>query len=186
MNIFSINVGGGASFNCKQFWIRGLSNEFKIDVLGIQETKLTKLDSFIARAFWGNNSFDVACSCARGRSGGLLTLWDPSRFCKSRVFSYDNILFVEGYRPSFQNPCYIVNVYAPQDRASKKRLWNLISDFMINNSGDYFIFGDFNSIRAVHERFGLSFCPLSTNEFNAFITSSGLVDYPLGGRNFTR
>ncbi|XP_071687377.1 uncharacterized protein [Rutidosis leptorrhynchoides] len=186
MNILSVNIGGGASFSCKQSWIRGLCNEFKINVLGIQETKLTKMDLFIARAFWGNNSFDVACSVARGRSGGLLTLWDPSSFIKSQVFSYENVLFIKGSRPSSENRCYIANVYAPQDRASKIRLWNLIYDFMVNNSGDYFIFGDFNSVRGAHERFGLSFCPLSANDFNEFIISSCLIDFPLGGRNFTR
>ncbi|XP_071712470.1 uncharacterized protein [Rutidosis leptorrhynchoides] len=186
MNILSINIGGGASFNYKQSWIRGLCNEYKIDVLGIQETKLTKLDVFIARSFWGNNSFEVASSCARGRSGGLLTFWDPLSFYKSCIFSYDNVLIVEGSRPCSQNRSFIVNVYAPQDRASKNRLWKLISDFIHNNSGDFFIFGDFNSVRGAHERFGLTFCPLSATEFNDFISTSCLVDFPMGGRNFTR
>ncbi|XP_071705051.1 uncharacterized protein [Rutidosis leptorrhynchoides] len=186
MNTLSINIGGGVKQKQKQSWIRNLCNDFKVSVLGMQETKMLQLDLFIVRSFWGNSSFDVATSSARGRSGGLLTIWDPSCFHKNRVLSFNNVLIVDGHLSGSSSPCYILNVYAPQERVAKRQLWSFISDFMSSHPGNYMVFGDFNSVRSANERHGSMFCSLSAADFNHFISSSRLIDYPLGGRAYTR
>ncbi|GJU89922.1 hypothetical protein Tco_1302345 [Tanacetum coccineum] len=48
-----------------------------INGIGVQETKMTKLELFCLKSMWGNYTFDYACSLARGRSGGLVFIWDP-------------------------------------------------------------------------------------------------------------
>ncbi|PWA47674.1 endonuclease/exonuclease/phosphatase family protein [Artemisia annua] len=119
---------------------------------GVQETKLTMLDLFLVRSIWGNNQFEVASSGARGRSGGLLTIWDPNVFQKLRIWCTENVIIVKGKVMSSGIICFLVNVYAPQDRNRKKEVWEYLTRFMGNQEGEYIIFGDFNVVRFSHER----------------------------------
>ncbi|XP_071738877.1 uncharacterized protein [Rutidosis leptorrhynchoides] len=186
MNTLSINIGGGVRSIQKQKWVKNLCQEHEITVLGIQETKLTQLDMFVVKAFWGNSQFGVACSSSRGRSGGILTIWDNTSFFMKRILSFENVLIVEGQRIGREANCYLINIYAPQQRLKKNRLWDYLSTYMSNNSGEFILFGDFNVVRAAHEREGSIFCPLTAGDFNNFISNSNLVEVPLCGRRFTR
>ncbi|XP_071699238.1 uncharacterized protein [Rutidosis leptorrhynchoides] len=186
MNLVSINIGGGVKFIQKQKWIRGICNDNNISVLGIQETKLTRLDLFVVKSLWGNMQFDVAISSARGRSGGLLTIWDPSSFKKIRIISMDNVLIVEGIWLATSSNCYLVNIYAPQGRSQKVQLWHFIKSFMSANSGNYLLFGDFNATRYAHDHLGTMFCSRVASDLNNFISDCELFDIPLGGRRYTR
>ncbi|GJW04347.1 RNA-directed DNA polymerase, eukaryota, reverse transcriptase zinc-binding domain protein [Tanacetum coccineum] len=80
----------------KQKWVKRICMENDVSVLGIQETKLTRLDFFAVKALWGNFQFNVACSSARGISGGILTIWDPATFHSTKISSLENVLIVEG------------------------------------------------------------------------------------------
>ncbi|GJX93604.1 RNA-directed DNA polymerase, eukaryota [Tanacetum coccineum] len=51
--------------------------------------------------------------------------------------------------------------------------------------GETIILGDFNEVRSESERFGTLFNPQGANAFNSFISSTGLIDLPLGGYSFT-
>nr|GEX42100.1 RNA-directed DNA polymerase, eukaryota, reverse transcriptase zinc-binding domain protein [Tanacetum cinerariifolium] len=61
-----------------------------------KETKMVSFDVFVDRAFWDNMLFDFATSSARGRSGGILCVWDKLLFQKKRTFSTDYCLYVKG------------------------------------------------------------------------------------------
>ncbi|XP_071692041.1 uncharacterized protein [Rutidosis leptorrhynchoides] len=89
-------------------------------------------------------------------------------------------------RPGSSVHCFFINVYSPQDRGKKRHLWMFLSEFLSNNPGEHVLFGDFNAVRSSQERQGSEFCPLSSSDFNNFITASDLVDLPLGGRAFAR
>ncbi|XP_071694531.1 uncharacterized protein [Rutidosis leptorrhynchoides] len=186
MNLLSLNIGGGMSSRDKQKWVYNLCREHSIAIVGIQETKLHDLNHFDIKAMWGNYNFKVASSSARGRSGGILTVWDPNVFISSRVISFRNILIVEGSFPGIDSRVFLLNIYAPQALAQKRILWNFISVFMQNNGGEYIIFGDFNCVHFSHERIGVNFNASETDEFNEFISDCNLIDVPLGGRSFTR
>nr|GEX85332.1 putative ribonuclease H protein At1g65750 family [Tanacetum cinerariifolium] len=45
---------------------------------------------------WGNYSFDYACSLARGRSGSLISMWDPNNFVKEDIWCDDAFIIVKG------------------------------------------------------------------------------------------
>ncbi|XP_071728355.1 uncharacterized protein [Rutidosis leptorrhynchoides] len=186
MNWLSLNIGGGMFSKDKQNWVRKLCNENSISVLGLQETKMISLNYFAVKAFWGNFHFKVASSCARGRSGGIVTLLDPRFFTSSRVISFDNLLIVQGSFVNSSSVFYLINVYAPQPLHLKKHLWLFINNFMTSNGGDYIFFGDFNSVRTPSERMGTNFCQRTADAFNDFIITGNLVDIPLGGRAYTR
>ncbi|XP_071699441.1 uncharacterized protein [Rutidosis leptorrhynchoides] len=186
MNFMSINIGGGVLFRSKQKWISKLCLDHAITILGVQETKLSVPNHAAFKALWGNFQFKFACSGATGASGGIVTMWDPNIYTSNRVISLDNILIVEGQFSNCSTRCFIINIYAPQSRAKKKRLWDYITSFMGANVGNYIIFGDFNVVRFSHERYAPHFNPNDSVDFNSFITSCSLIDIPLGGREFTR
>ncbi|GJY25615.1 RNA-directed DNA polymerase, eukaryota [Tanacetum coccineum] len=118
----------------------------------IQETKMTTLDLFLVHSLWGNTQFKVASSGARGRSGGLVTVWDPNVFKRSRIWCIENAVIVEGEVVGCNLICYLVNVYAPQDRNRKLELWDYITRFITNHGGEFLVFGDFNTVRHKYER----------------------------------
>nr|GEY28825.1 RNA-directed DNA polymerase, eukaryota [Tanacetum cinerariifolium] len=157
----------------------------QVSFLGIQETHATKLDPFKIKRTWGNSQFDFVESPSSGRSGGLVSIWDPNVFSKVNDFQFENLLIVEGTWIVSRIHCFMINVYAPQDD-SKKRLWNDIFDIMNSKRSHHLIFGDFNMVRFASERFGSVFNHASTNVFNQFIRDAHLWDIPFGGHLFTR
>ncbi|GJZ74415.1 RNA-directed DNA polymerase, eukaryota [Tanacetum coccineum] len=166
--------------------ISKLCIKHKISFLGIQETHITKLNPFKVRSAWGNSQFDFAERPSSGRSGGIVSIWDPKVFAKNNVFHSDNFLIVEGTWIASNIHCFMINIYAPQDTNKKELLWNEIREFMNNNRGLHLLFGDFNEVRSSSERIGTMFNPSSANTFNHFIRDSMLWDIPLGGHLFTR
>ena len=66
--------------------------------------------------FWGNYHFEFVDASSIGRSRGLVSIWDPSSFIKSRSFSMDHALIVEGEWVVNHLKCYMVNVYAPKTK----------------------------------------------------------------------
>nr|GEU71512.1 RNA-directed DNA polymerase, eukaryota, reverse transcriptase zinc-binding domain protein [Tanacetum cinerariifolium] len=57
---------------------------------------MVSFDVFVVKALWGNMLFDFATSSARGRSCGILCVWDKSLFHKKRTYATENCLCVEG------------------------------------------------------------------------------------------
>lgn len=91
---------------------------------------MSSLDVFLVKSLWGNYQFDVASSESQGRSGGLLVVWDLIVFMKRKVWSMESVLVVTGEIIASGMKCFLVNVYAPQDRYSKKAVWDIITNFM--------------------------------------------------------
>nr|GEW86379.1 RNA-directed DNA polymerase, eukaryota, reverse transcriptase zinc-binding domain protein [Tanacetum cinerariifolium] len=143
----------------KRVWLKDLCFKNNIHFLGIQGSKITRLETFRLKSIWDNYNFDSACSMARGRSGG----------------HWRNTV----------GDCYMINIYGIQDSLAKAILWNRIGDFMHQYAGKYIIFGDMIVVRNENERSGSIFSRQDADNFNSFIDNSGLIDLPLGGRLFT-
>lgn len=184
MNVMTFNSCGMGAGKCKA--ISKLCNKHNISFLGIQETHSPMIDPFIVKCLWGNFLFEYAACPSVGRSGGLVSIWDPNSFAMINVFPLDNVLIVEGNWISTQMHCYMVNVYAPQDDRKKETLWNRILEFKEGNPGHYIMFGDFNVVRTASERIGTVFNSNSSNVFNQFISDALLWEIPHGGHLFTR
>ncbi|GJW69423.1 RNA-directed DNA polymerase, eukaryota, reverse transcriptase zinc-binding domain protein [Tanacetum coccineum] len=131
---------------------------------------------------WGSYNFDFACSIARGRSGGLIFMWDPNTFIKDDIWCDDAFIIVKGHWRNTVGDCYIINIYGPQYSLAKAILWNIIGDFMHQHASKYIIFGDMNVVRNKNERSGSLFSRHDADNFNSFIDNSGLIDLPLGGQ----
>ncbi|GKB25356.1 DUF4219 domain-containing protein, partial [Tanacetum coccineum] len=170
------------------FWRQGHGGGW-FEVLGwyrgIQESKMTRLELFRLKSMWGNYNFDYACSLARGRSGGLVSMWDSNSFVKDDIWCDDAFIIVKGRWKNRIGDCYMVNIYGPHDHMAKNTLWNRIYDFMPSHSGKYILFGDMNEVREENERLGSIFSRVDADIFNHFISRIALIDLPMGGHAFT-
>nr|GEX45040.1 RNA-directed DNA polymerase, eukaryota, reverse transcriptase zinc-binding domain protein [Tanacetum cinerariifolium] len=116
----SRTVGGALGYDvrgCKKShrkMINGIGLCFKhnIHILGILETKMTRVEFFQLRSMWGNFNFDNGCSMARGRSGGMVTLWDPNVFIKKRMWCGDNYIILEGNRKNTEEVVALDRVWS--------------------------------------------------------------------------
>ncbi|GJZ28986.1 RNA-directed DNA polymerase, eukaryota, reverse transcriptase zinc-binding domain protein [Tanacetum coccineum] len=118
---------------------------------------MTRLKTFRLKSMWGNYNFNFAYSMARGRSGGLISMWDPNSFIKDDIWCDDAFIIVKGHWRNTVSDCYMINIYGPQDSLAKANLWNRIGDFMHQHA----------------------------DNFNSFIDNSGLIHLPLDSPLFT-
>ncbi|GJS77475.1 RNA-directed DNA polymerase, eukaryota, reverse transcriptase zinc-binding domain protein [Tanacetum coccineum] len=152
-------------------WIKDLCLKHNVHFLGIQESKMTRLELFRIKSMWGNYAFDYACSMARGLSGGLISIWDPNMFSKNSIWCDDSFIIIKGNWKNVVGDCFMVNIYGPQDHVSKLALWNRLTDFMHHHNGSYIMFGDMNAVRNAQERFGTTLNSIEADHFNSFIDS---------------
>ena len=123
----------------------------------------------------------------RGRSGGILSVWDPSCFAKTDAIHGRNYLATWGNWSGPNNRCGFLNIYVPQDIRSKKKLWEDVSTILKAHPGlKWIVFGDFNEVRSCDERKGTIFSFPGASLFNDFIHDSNLIEVRSGGRKFTR
>ncbi|GKA57864.1 putative RNA-directed DNA polymerase, eukaryota, reverse transcriptase zinc-binding domain protein [Tanacetum coccineum] len=134
---------------------------------------------------WGNYSFDYACSLARGRSGGLISIWGPNLFVKENIWCDEAFIIVKGRWRNTVGDCYMINLYGPHDPLAKVALWNKVLNFLQSHSGKYILFGDMNEVRSEQERRGSIFSHNKADVFNSFINNTGFIDLPMGGHMFT-
>ncbi|XP_023733832.1 uncharacterized protein LOC111881667 [Lactuca sativa] len=79
----------------------------------------------------------------------------------------------------------LVNVYGPQSRSEKKKLWEDLTRIRDEKQGYWIVFGDFNVVRYPSERCHSRFCPSSAYAFNKFIQDADLKEFNMGGEKFT-
>ncbi|GKB20293.1 RNA-directed DNA polymerase, eukaryota [Tanacetum coccineum] len=176
---------GSLGSKAKKDWIKELNNKHKVNFLSIQETKSDHISDMDIKSLWGNSKFDCTISESVGNSGGILCVWDPSVFCKENHIISDNFIALYGSWVSKKVKLLMISIYAPQSSASKRILWNYISNLIGCWDGHYMVMGDFNEVRCVKDRFGSEFNAQSANEFNCFISNSGLIEIQLEGYSFT-
>ena len=129
MNVLSINMCGTKKRR-KRNWIKELCFKYNVQFLGMQESKMTRLELFHLKCMWGNDTFDYACSLARGRSGGLISMRDPNMFVKEEICCDDLFIIVKGRWLNVVGDCFMINIYGPHDSLAKVNLWNKLWEFM--------------------------------------------------------
>ncbi|XP_021986013.1 uncharacterized protein LOC110882246 [Helianthus annuus] len=78
-----------------------------------------------------------------------------------------------------------MNIYAPNEPLSRRALWSEILDVKNSLQGLWVLMGDFNEVRDASERLNSEFVEANADAFNHFILSAGLVEYNMGGGNYT-
>ncbi|GJX04072.1 RNA-directed DNA polymerase, eukaryota [Tanacetum coccineum] len=123
---------------------------------------------------------------AIGALGGILIMWSLRFFSAEQNFIDRNFLCILGSWVGVSMKVGLINVYAPQSSSQKVILWASIESLINSMEAIWVIYGDFNVVRNHDERLGSYFDESEANAFNDFISQSGLFNFPLGGRRFTR
>ncbi|XP_021975175.1 uncharacterized protein LOC110870296 [Helianthus annuus] len=184
MNVLSLNIRGLGNPG-KADWVRGLRVHHEVSFIMIQETQFVDLDSVDVGRFWGRGDFCFDWVASAGRSGGLLSLWDPKVFAMREVSKFSNCLLVSGNIKGSGVSNHMLNVYAPQNVVAKRGLWAEIGELIGDGDVLWMVAGDFNSVRSEGERRNSIFNASEANEFNDFIDNTNLHEYSLKGRRFT-
>ncbi|KAD3641634.1 hypothetical protein E3N88_30858 [Mikania micrantha] len=164
--------------------LAGKFKEVREEIYG-EETMFSDTSRIIIKSFWGNQRFEFMAVPSNGRSGGLLSIWDPTIFQKLSEISNQNYLLVSGSITGVPEVVHILNVYGPQHLNEKKLLWKELEELKSSNSGVWVMAGDFNEVRSMMDRRGSIFCSQGATIFNDFIHNAQLLEYNMGGQDFT-
>lgn len=184
MNYLSINIRGVGG-DLKSKWIRELVGRNQVSFLAMQETQSSGLNEMVVKRFWGKKAFEFEVVEPDGRSGGMISIWDPSVFKKRDCVKCKNFLMVRGSIKGYNEMVSIVNIYVPQGRKDKMKVWADLKVILNGFSGMWIYLGDFNAVRSCEERKGSKFKKQCANDFNEFIESSDLHEFPMKGFKFT-
>lgn len=186
MNLMSYNTRGLGSSE-KHRTIRKLVRKGEIELIMLQETKLANFQPRICSKIWPSDGYNFAHSDSVGRSGGLLMIWETSKFNITNSVCKKNYMALTGQWVSSGSVCTFINVYGPSSVTEKRDLWSEISEVIRNLNHCICIAGDFNSILDPSERKSRSPNPhlSGMNDFRSFVSSNGLMDIPLANRRYT-
>ncbi|XP_022008089.1 uncharacterized protein LOC110907409 [Helianthus annuus] len=184
MNYLAVNIRGIGGEE-KPKWISNLVKENKISFLCIQEVQVSNVDPIVVGRYWGKADMEWESVDARGRSGGLISVWDPGMFSKQSIVRHDSFLLISGSLAGSNIYINIVNVYAPCDVMRRRLLWEELKTVKEASSGVWIMAGDFNEVRDEQERMNSRFDNQGAAIFNNFIAEAGLVEYQMCGYKFT-
>ncbi|KAJ0744136.1 putative RNA-directed DNA polymerase [Helianthus annuus] len=184
MNFISVNLNG-VSDPKKGFWIRGLKRSLAADFVGLQETHVAGLDEVAVGRFWDNTVFKSESVDSVGRSGGLLSIWNPTVLSVDSVSKNQRYLLISGFYRGVSDRLNIVNIHAPNDVGRRRDLWVDLAEVISQNSGLWILLGDFNEVRSAEERINSRLDGGASDAFNGFISNTGLLEYSMSGGKFT-
>nr|GEW21300.1 hypothetical protein [Tanacetum cinerariifolium] len=119
------------------------------------------------------------------REGGILCIWDPNLFHKDqRVISDNFVAIYETWLPTYTK-ILIISVYAPKSYSDKRILWSYLTDLISRWNCESLVLGDFNEVCYKRDWMGSVFNVQGAQDFNSFISITGLVDIQLEGYAFT-
>jgi hypothetical protein len=181
--ILSWNVRG-LNEGQKRLRVRNLLQDWKVDIVCFQETKLHSLSRRLVRSLWRCNYVDWVCLDSSGASGGILILWD-----KRVVEKIEKCIGVYSLAVKFKNIeddsiWAFAGVYGPNLASDRRLLWEELAGVMSWWNLPWCIGGDFNVTRFPSERSGVA-CRLAMSDFSEFLHDQGLLDLPLAGGFFT-
>lgn len=99
----------------------------------IQETKKEVINEFLVRSLWGQNICGWVYRESEGRSGGIISLWNPEVFSASSSWHMKGSVVVNGYWGSERIEFSIVNIYVPCQVSEKIELWDRLQGMISKN-----------------------------------------------------
>jgi exonuclease III len=172
MIIFSFNICGFGG-PTKLASLKLLLHQVKPDIVFLQETLVDgeKVKSLFLQCLlnWNVVSLD-----SNGRSGGLLTGWNPTyaEFC---AFGTTTCIFLEGRLKHSEDTVKLLNCYAPYK--DREALWQQISDSGLLREDNLIVGGDLNFTLSAREVWGnLARIDPLAEYFSNILLNSGLVD----------
>ncbi|KAB2015748.1 hypothetical protein ES319_D08G048000v1, partial [Gossypium barbadense] len=107
--------------------IKGLSSKLKKSYLKIVVSKTRAEIYFIQEAMLEtDDNFEYRYSAAKGSSGGIITIWDKSKFVFERHGINEHVVVIEGKWVEEGGSFILINVYAPNGCSDQKLVWEEI------------------------------------------------------------
>ncbi|XP_071738724.1 uncharacterized protein [Rutidosis leptorrhynchoides] len=185
MKILSINVRG-FGVEGKFGWVKGLCLNERPDIAVFQETKCRYLNEGWVHSLWGSGNCGYIQKEAVGYSGGLLIIWDNSRFMANNAVGNNFFIAIRGNWLGSGHESVIVNIYGPHNDAGKKELWRALDILLNDIDSPCILCGDFNEVRFQSDRLNCDFNQSRASRFNEFIDRNNLIDILINGKRFTR
>ncbi|XP_071686824.1 uncharacterized protein [Rutidosis leptorrhynchoides] len=185
VEILSVNVRG-FGVEGKFGWVKVLCCAERLDVAVFQETKCRNLEDGWVQNLWGINHFGYAQREAIGNSGGMLVIWDSSRFTVNNAFGNSFFIAIRGVWIGSGVESLIVNIYGPHSDRDKKEMWLDLDKLLQGVDYPCVLCGDFNEVRLPSELLNCRFNKVRASRFNDFIDRNFLIEIPINGRRFTR
>ncbi|XP_071694772.1 uncharacterized protein [Rutidosis leptorrhynchoides] len=167
-------------------WVKNLCCNDRPDIAVFQETKCNIVEDRWVQSLWGSDAFGFVQKESVGNSGGMLIIWDSSRFKVNNAVGNSFFMAISGTWVGSGNGSMIVNVYGPHNDRDKKELWASLDNLLSGNDLPCVICGDFNEVRFSSDRLNSIFNHSRARIFNDFINRNSLVEVPLNGKRFTR
>lgn len=180
------------SWNCrglghpsKKAALRELINSEKPEIILIQETKLDQTD--INKLISQQRQYSGCASEARGASGGILTMWDNSRWICSYTNIHQNWIFVKLEGKDNGAEVKIYNVYSPNHYREKEACWSALNTTIEEDPDSNIIFaGDLNLVMHSNEKRGGTFAPDPyRSKLEHIMQEKDLVDIKPKNRRYT-
>jgi len=165
--------------------VRNLVNTAKIDIVCLQETKMTTISrqhilSMLGCDFDSNYFYRPSV----GASGGILIAWRGSLGVvqDSRV---DNHCVSVQFCTASGSPWWFTGVYGPQDNQEKIQFLQELRDIRSQCSGAWLVAGDFNLIYKDEDKNNTNVNRAMMGRFRRWIDDMAVSELPLHGRKFT-
>ncbi|XP_077252938.1 uncharacterized protein LOC143892304 [Tasmannia lanceolata] len=133
----------------------------------------------------GNVNWDWLSLDAVGAAGGILVMWDQSKWeiQDSWVGQYSVSIVLR--KVGDVDVVTFSGIYGPPDRMVKGQLWEELTMIRSKWVNPWCLGGDFNEIRRVEERLGCRRTSQNMIDFSDFIAENELIDIPLKGAQFS-
>ncbi|XP_048489751.1 uncharacterized protein LOC125491701 [Beta vulgaris subsp. vulgaris] len=177
--------------------VRGLGKRIKRKVLRkmllsvdpilafIQESKLENVTPKLQNSFWSDNDLNIIASPSNGSSGGLISLWRPSKFQLTASRIETQWIGIEGImvREDFQ--CLLINIYNSCDPLIRSNTWSAIEEFCNTSHLPILIAGDFNEVLIAKDRGSMVIDESSSAKFREFMSNLHLTEISPSNGYFT-
>ncbi|GLT40916.1 hypothetical protein SLA2020_150130 [Shorea laevis] len=134
MKLVSFNVRGLGSV-LKRKEVGKLVKMEHPDFVFLQETKLDKVNDDVCRMMWNSRELGWVMKESIEASGGLICLWNKMNFTKTGEHTGDGYLRITGEWGVHKVKCNLVNVYGPNDRQKRLKLWEELSNMITKEGG---------------------------------------------------
>ncbi|KAK8595392.1 hypothetical protein V6N13_016765 [Hibiscus sabdariffa] len=144
MRVLLWNVRGlGSSVKRKE--IRSLLRQQRAEMVFLLESKMESVGDSMVKSVWWKDSFRYVFSPSVGLAGGILIIWEVSKFSMSEVHDGSCFLYVSGLWLIENWNCGMVATYAPCGAVEQGACWWSLS-VLISSCGLLVCCGgDFNS-----------------------------------------
>ncbi|XP_016192885.1 uncharacterized protein LOC107633797 [Arachis ipaensis] len=165
--------------------VKALKQKYKLNLLGLIETKRVVLTKYDVARLWGNGSVGWEFVESIGSVGGLVLMWDEVEFNVQHCHKGERWLCVVGVVTKTNFICAVCLVYGAHGREKKRGVWEELSYIAGLCQVPFCFLGDFNEILQVEERQGGTSLPASADEFQRWVHDMQLIDLPLTDRKYT-